>query len=79
MNYIVNELQTVGGTTAVLTNTYTDKNQAESSFHNILKYAALSQVEIHSAVMLTEDGRLVRQECYRHPRVAEEPASNEEE
>ena len=66
MNYIVIELQTTGGTTALITNTYTDRNQAESKFHEILQYAAVSQVEDHAAVMLTEDGRLVRQESYKH-------------
>lgn len=66
MNYIVIELQTTGGTTSLPTNTYSDRNQAESKFHEILKYAAVSQVEDHAAVMLTEDGRLVRQESYKH-------------
>lgn len=68
MNYIVMEMQTNNGTTAIVTPaTYSDRNQAESKFHQILQAAAVSNVKVHTAVMLTEDGRLARpSECYRH-------------
>lgn len=67
MNYIVIELQTTNGTTAVVPPvSYADRNQAENKFHTVMAAAAVSNVEIHAAVMLAEDGTLVRKECYRH-------------
>lgn len=67
MNYIVIELQTNGDTTANIITVYADRLQAESNFHDILRAAAVSSVEAHSAVIMTDDGKLVRpSECYRH-------------
>ena len=74
MNYIVQEIQTTAGATALVTpNVYTDRNQAEAKFHQILAAAAASQVEEHAAIMYTNDGRMVRTECYRHPVAPAEP------
>ena len=67
MNYIVIEMQTNGQTTAIVPPvTYSDRNAAEAAFHTALAAAAISAVEVHSVAMLTEDGRVVRTECYRH-------------
>ena len=67
MNYIVIEMQTNNGTTALVPPvTYSDRNQAESKFHQVLTAAAVSSVEEHVAIMLAEDGQLIRRECYRH-------------
>lgn len=80
MNYIVIELQTNNGTTAIVPPvTYSDRNQAESKFHQILMSAAVSQVEVHTAVMMTDDGRMVRNECYKHPIIPEETEEQEEQ
>lgn len=76
MNYILIESQTSAGNTAVVApDTYSDRNAAEGAFHLKAGAAALSTVEVHSVSMLTEDGKLVRSECYRHaaPEVAETP------
>lgn len=74
MNYIVIEIQTNAGTSAIVPPVlFTDRNAAEAQFHTMLAAAAVSAVEIHSVVMLTEDGRIVRTECYRHS-----AATNEE-
>ena len=68
MTYIVLEMQTSNGVTAVVPPaTYTDRNEAEAKFHQILQYAATSNIERHAASLITEDGRLVRNECYVHP------------
>ena len=67
MNYIVIELQTNGNTTANIVSSYSDRNQAESKFHTVMASAAVSAVEVHACTMLTEDGKVVRQESYRHP------------
>lgn len=67
MNYILIESQTSAGSTAIVTpDTYADRNAAESAFHLKAGAAAISSVEVHSVSMLTEDGKLVRSECYRH-------------
>ena len=67
MTYIVIEMQTNGGVTAIVPPVaYTDRNQAESNFHSILASAAVSAVEQHAVIMVTNDGRVVRNEVYRH-------------
>lgn len=69
MNYIVKELQTTNGVTAevpiALTNP-ADRNEAESKYHTALAAAAISNVDEHCAVILSQDGRLIRGECYKH-------------
>lgn len=71
MNYIIIELQTNGNVTAIApVLVYSDRLEAESKFHDIMRYAAISTVEVHSCIMMTEDGFVVRKESYRHPVVA---------
>lgn len=79
MTYIVIEMQTNGGTTAIVPPvSYINRNAAEAAFHTILAAAATSTVEKHVAVMLTEDGRIVKTECYLHPvEVLEEQTETE--
>lgn len=60
--YIVLEIQN----TAVLVNAYNTRNEAENKYHTILAYAAISSVEKHSAVMLTNDGEFIKSECFEH-------------
>lgn len=67
MTYIILEMQTNNGTTAIVPPaSYTDRNQAESAFHSALAVAAVSSVEEHAVVMVTGDGHLIRNECYTH-------------
>ena len=74
MTYIVIEMQTNAGATAIVPPvSFTDRNQAESRFHSILASAAISAVEEHAVVMITNDGRVVRNEVYRHPVEPAEP------
>lgn len=70
MKYIVMEIQN-SGTVATIVTQHDTRNEAESKFHQILFSAAISSVPVHSAVMLTDEGFLLRNECYKHP--AEEP------
>ena len=85
MTYIVLEIQTNDGVTAIVPPfAYTDRNAAESKFHTVLAAAAVSAVEEHAAVLLTSDGRVVRNECYRHvtqpePEVEPEPEPEQPE
>lgn len=72
MDYIVIEIQTqTTGQVATLVNAFSDKNTAEQKYHQILSAAAVSNVAIHSASMLTSDGRQVKYESYTHIQNAE--------
>ena len=64
MIYTVIEMQngSVGGNVW----SYTDRNEAESKFHSVLASAAVSSVETHAAVLLSEDGKSLANWCYRH-------------
>lgn len=68
--FIVSELQT-GETTAVLNFVFADRLQAEQKFHEVLAYAAVSQLPVHSAIMMTEEGVLIKRESYHHETEAE--------
>ena len=60
--FIVLEIQN----TAVLVNDYNTRNEAENKYHTILAYAAVSSLEKHSAVMLTNEGEYIKSECFEH-------------
>ena len=71
--YLVVEMQKQSdGTIAQITTTYTDRNTAEQKYHEILSYAAVSTIPIHTAVILSEEGNLIKKECYRHEVETEE-------
>ena len=76
--YFVIELQTNDGVTSMLTYQYSDRDQAESKYHNVLSYAAVSTVEFHAVSIMDALGVVIRNECYNHP-VQPEPEPNEEE
>lgn len=64
--YIVMEIQKNGEVISTLVTTYSTKNEAEQKYHQILSAAAVSSVDIHSAVMLTETGERLKSESYNH-------------
>lgn len=68
--FIIMEIQT-NEQVATIVNSYSDRNQAESKYHQILTSAALSDVRKHGAVMLTDEGVRLKGECYIHEQ--EEP------
>ena len=49
--------------------------KAESKYHEVLAAAAISELQSHSATLLTADGRVVMNQCYKHvlPTPVEEP------
>ena len=63
--YIVVEIQT-SITVSTLVNSYEDRNQAESKYHQILTAAAISAVPKHSAVLMDDEGNRIKSECYIH-------------
>ena len=65
--YIIQEIQTTGGQTALLPAvTFTDRNEAESAFHLKLGSAAVSSVDVHTVLMFDEHGNVIRREYYEH-------------
>lgn len=67
MKYIVIEIQqNLDGTIGNFVFSYDDRNQAESKYHSILASAAVSQVYIHSAVLMTSTGVQVAHGSYTH-------------
>lgn len=73
MTYIVIELQTNNdGTVGNLVYAFTNRNEAEQKYHLVLASAAVSQLPAHAAVLLTNDGRTIASQCYRHEEPVEE-------
>ena len=73
MKYVVVEIQTnADGTIGSIVTDFENKLDAENKYHTILAYAAISNLPVHSAVILTNEGRTVKTEVYTH-----EEASNE--
>lgn len=65
--YIVVELQT--NADGVVSNLVTSHNalaEAESKFHSIMASAAINDVPIHSAIIVSEEGFPVAHKCYKH-------------
>ena len=70
--YVVVEIQTTNGVTTQITTVEQNKDVAEQKYHNILSYAAVSSVEIHSAVILNPEGQMIKSECYKHEQAGEQ-------
>ena len=65
--YIVIELQkNAQGTVSNIVTDHQNLAEAESKYHAILANAAVSDVPMHSAVILSEDGFPVKHQCYKH-------------
>lgn len=65
--YIIIEIQkNQNNQIATLVNSYTDKNLAQQKYHQVLAAASVSSLLIHSAVMLNEDGYLIKKQSYYH-------------
>ena len=67
MKYLVIEIQhNQDGTVGNFVFAFDDRNQAESKYHSILAAAAVSQIYIHSAVLMTSTGVQVAHGSYTH-------------
>lgn len=72
MKYIVIEIQKfANGTISTLTNAYDSLNAAESKYHTVLAAAAISELPTHSAVLMNENGYVIRSQSYNHGEVSE--------
>lgn len=65
--FIVMELQTnADGQLGNIITTYTDQAEAESKYYQILSYAAVSDIPIHTAMIITSEGLTLKSDCYQH-------------
>lgn len=54
------------GRTDCITTTHANQSEAEQKYHTILAAAAVSNVDVHSAVMLDDMGNRIKGESYYH-------------
>ena len=73
MNYVVFEMQTNNSTTSVLTTSYDSLPLAEQKFYQILSFAVVSDLDCHSALIVDENGFLLKNESFRHIKSEPEP------
>jgi hypothetical protein len=71
--YIVSEFQTNAGQTAILNYSFTEQGPAEQKYHEVLAYAAISEVELHAVSLMNEYGCVAKNEYYTHPAPDPEP------
>ena len=65
--YIVIELQTnADGAVSNLVTAFDTLAEAESRYHSILASAAISQIPVHSAIIVSAEGFPVQHQCYKH-------------
>lgn len=66
MNYIIIEMQTTSGTTAVVTPaTYDNAISAEAAFLTKCAAARVSGLDVHSVTLLDEEGKVIARKCYK--------------
>ena len=43
-----------------------DRNEAESKLHAVAQFAAISEIPIHTVVILNAEGEKIKKEVYKH-------------
>lgn len=72
MKYLVIEIQTgADGKVSTLITQKDDLNEATSLFYSVLSAAAVSSVPVHAAVLLMNNGAVVKSEVFDHTGGAE--------
>lgn len=64
--FIVLEIQSNEVTAEVFSHYYINRNEAEAKYFSILASAAASDIPVHSAVMITQEGYFCKSECFKH-------------
>jgi predicted regulator of Ras-like GTPase activity (Roadblock/LC7/MglB family) len=65
--YIVIELQkNAEGVVSNIVTSFDTLAEAESKYYSILASAAISNVPVHSAIIVSEEGFPVKHQCYKH-------------
>ena len=73
--FIVLEIQTnADGVVGIIPTTKETENEARSEFYRVLSYAAISDVPIHTALLINSEGGIYSSECFKHevPELVEE-------
>lgn len=67
MKYIVIELQkNAEGQVSNIVTEHSTLAEAESKYYSILASAAVSNIPVHSAIIVSEEGFPVKNNCYKH-------------
>ncbi len=65
--YIVIELQkNAEGVVSNIVTSHNNLAEADSKYYSVLASAAVSQIPVHSAIIVSEEGFPVRHQCYKH-------------
>ncbi len=64
--FAVIEIQKNGETATPITTLFADKEQAHSKYHQVLAAAAVSAVQEHSAILVSEEGNYMFHEKFIH-------------
>ena len=79
MKYIVLEFQTQNdGTVAMLNYQFDTRNEAESKYHYILSYAAVTTLPCYSAMIVTNTGEVIASAYYTYTEPEPEPGPEPE-
>ncbi len=70
--FAIVEIQKDGSTATPFISLYDDKEQAYQAYHTILAAASISQIEEHSAILISEEGNYMLHEKYTHESEEEE-------
>lgn len=78
MGYLILELQKSSDDVAYIVTKQPAYQQAKSTFYQILASAAISQIPVHTAVILSDEGELIQKETFYHlPEPEPEPEPEE--
>ena len=70
MKYIILEMQTnADGTVGTIVTAKDELNEATSAFYMILAAAAVSSVPLHAAVLMMNNGAVIKSEMFDHSEV----------
>lgn len=66
MYFVIETQAQTDGTGQALVTTKTDRNEAESEYHRILQFAAISAVPYHGAIIIDEECVPILHKAYDH-------------
>jgi len=65
--FIVVELQkNANGVVGNIVTSHETQAEAESKYHSVLAAAAVSDLPVHAATLLSEEGFSIANQCYKH-------------
>lgn len=65
--YIVIEIQKhADGTMSDITTSFNTLSEAYNKYYSVLAFAAISELPVHSAALMSEEGFVVESKCFKH-------------